>query len=123
MATPNLKPQSATRQGKIKIVSVGKTVNWPKGERIPKSFGEAVKLGWHVTGSEGKADARTTIEDDAEFGLATMEKRVHGHLLSLTIPCWTSFVYGNPVSLKARKLTHRRVDSNSIHPSPAGAAA
>jgi hypothetical protein len=110
MATPNLKPQSATPQGKIEIVDVGPKITWPKNERIPRSITEALALGWNVTHTQA-----TEIDGErSERGTAHLRKRAGTRCLTLEIPYIATFTHGRPHSPVARSGKTRYVTTEQL---------
>ena len=87
----------------ITLEKVGKEVNWPAGEAMPRSMREALKLGWEVDGSEGGGPDEYT-----EVGEAVLCKDVGGIALQIRIPYRSKIKYGRPGSPLARIITGAR---------------
>src|SRR5437899_10120313 len=100
MASAHRKTAVAAPQAKIKLVGAGKTVNWPKSEKIPQNIEQALALGWKVTDSQGAG----TADELSERGTAHLKKVTARHSLSLKIPYGAIFTHGKPHTPKARTV-------------------
>jgi hypothetical protein len=85
----------------IKLEKVGAQVNWPVGEKIPKTLEGALDLGWEVKSGEGSGEYE-------EVGDVYLQKTVGMLSLSLSIPYRSTIKYGKPHTPKARIITQTR---------------